>query len=144
MSNIPIHGLTLLIVDDHTVVREGLEVMLSSSREIRLVTTVGSAQQARVACEAARPDVVLLDLRMPDEDGFSAMASLLAAWPGLRIIILSGSSTPAEVALAKRHGAAGFLGKSASRATLLDAIRDVAQGKKVFPRESSIQGLLPP
>lgn len=133
-------NLTLLIVDDHTVVREGLEVMLRSSRDIRSVTTAGSAHEAREACSVSLPDVVLLDLRMPGEDGFSALTSLFEAWPTLRIIILSGSATPAEIALARRTGAHGYVSKTASRAVLLDAILSVAAGETSFPPEPRPSG----
>jgi DNA-binding NarL/FixJ family response regulator len=128
-------GLALLIVDDHTVVREGLEVMLRPSRDIRSITTAGSAREARNACAESLPDLVLLDLRMPDEDGLSALSSLLESWPGLKIVILSGSATPAEISLARRTGARGYVSKCANRSFLLDSIRAVASGATVFPNE---------
>nr|MBA3938374.1 response regulator transcription factor [Planctomycetota bacterium] len=78
---------------------------------------------------------VLLDLRMPGGDGFAALERILPRWPALRILVLSASATVAEVALARRHGAAGYLSKSADRATLLRAIHAVAAGGACFPPE---------
>jgi DNA-binding NarL/FixJ family response regulator len=125
--------LRLLIVDDHAVVREGLEAMLGSAAGIGPIATAANGDEALQVCGAFQPDVILLDLRMPGSDGFNALESLLPRWPGLRILVLSASATQAEVALAQRRGAAGYLSKSSDRATLLAAIRTVASGGSCFP-----------
>ncbi len=124
--------LDLLIVDDHAVVREGLEAMLACAPGISRIVTAASVAAALQACTAAAPAVILLDLRMPGADGFSALDAILPRWPAVRIIMLSASATAAEVALARRNGAAGYLSKTADRATLLHAIRQVAAGGTFF------------
>jgi DNA-binding NarL/FixJ family response regulator len=124
--------LDLLIVDDHAVVREGLEAMLASAPGISRIVTAASVAAGLQACTAAVPAVILLDLRMPGADGFSALAAILPRWPAVRIIMLSASATAAEVALARRNGAAGYLSKTADRATLLRAIQQVAAGGTFF------------
>jgi len=130
-------GLSLLIVDDHAVVREGLVAMLGTDPDIVRIHTAANASEVVPCCESSLPDVILLDLRMPGEDGFSVLRTLLKRWPGLRILILSASATPAETRLARRDGAVGFLSKSADRKSLLAAIRIVAEGGNVFPFDNS-------
>ncbi len=132
--------LELLIVDDHAVVREGLEAMLSSAPGIARIATAASVASALQACAAAQPAVILLDLRMPGADGFSGLAAILPRWPAVRIIMLSASATAAEVALARRHGAAGYLSKTADRATLLRAIAQVAAGGTYFVSDPGVPG----
>lgn len=128
----------LLIVDDHAVVREGLEAMLSSDAGIGAIATAADGAAAVQTCATFQPHVILLDLRMPGGDGFSVLASLLPRWPHLRILMLSASATAAEVALARRHGAAGYLSKSSDRATLLRAIQDVAAGGACFSPDATV------
>lgn len=128
--------LRLLIIDDHAVVREGLEAMLGVDPGFERIATAASTEEALPLCESLRPHVVLLDLRMPGSDGFNALEIIHQRWPDIRVLILSASATAAEVTLARRNGAAGYLSKSADRATLLDAIRKVAAGRIVFSPET--------
>jgi two-component system response regulator DevR len=132
--------LVLMIVDDHAVVREGLEAMLGSDPGIGRITTAASVADAIKACATARPDVMLLDQRMPGSDGFSGLDLILPKWPSIRILMLSASASAAEVALASRHGAAGYLSKTADRATLLKAIRTVAAGGTSFQSDQVAPG----
>ena len=126
-------SLRLLIIDDHAVVREGLEAMLGIDPCFEAIATAGSTEEALPYCENFRPHVILLDLKMPGSDGFNALEIIRQRWPEIRVIILSASATAAEVKLARRNGAAGYLGKSSDRATLLKAIRNAAAGATVFP-----------
>ncbi len=135
-------GLSLLIVDDHAVVREGLEAMLGTDPRISAIATAENSREAVKRCTATRPDVVLMDQRMPGDDGFSTLRTLLERWPGLRVLMLSSSATQAEVRIAKRDGAVGYLSKSADRKTLLSAICKVAAGGTVFPTEESSEDVL--
>lgn len=135
--------LVLMIVDDHAVVREGLEAMLGSDPGIGRITTASSVADAIQACVTARPDVMLLDQRMPGSDGFSGLDLILPRWPGIRILMLSASASAAEVALASRHGAAGYLSKTADRATLLSAIRTIAAGGTCFQSDQTAPGDAP-
>jgi DNA-binding NarL/FixJ family response regulator len=125
--------LRLLIIDDHAVVREGLEAMLGIDPCFEAIAIAGSTEEALPYCENFRPHVILLDLRMPGSDGFNALEIIRQRWPDIRVIILSAGATAAEVKLARRNGAAGYLGKSSDRATLLKAIRSAAAGGTVFP-----------
>lgn len=127
------HPLRLLIVDDHAVVREGLEAMLGIDPCFERIITAGSTEEALPYCEEFQPHVILLDLKMPGSDGFNALDIIRQRWPDIRVLILSAGASAAEVKLARRNGAAGYLGKSSDRATLLKAIRDAAAGATVFP-----------
>jgi DNA-binding NarL/FixJ family response regulator len=129
----PDDTLKLLIVDDHAVVREGLDAMLGVDPLFESIATAASAGESLKACDGFSPDVILLDLRMPQCDGFDALGIFLRLWPEAKVIILSASATGAEIQLARRNGAKGYLCKSASRSALIDAIRTVARGETVFP-----------
>lgn len=122
----------LLIVDDHAVVREGLQAMLAPAPGIDRIATASCGADAEMACAARAPHVILLDVRMPGSDGFHALEAILRRWPQIRIIMLSASATTSEVKLARQHGAAGYLSKSADRVTLLRAIQTVADGGTCF------------
>lgn len=137
-------SIRLLIIDDHAVVREGLEAMLGVDPCFAEIATAASTDEGVQCCAAFHPDVILLDLRMPECDGFSALEIIHRRWPEIRILVLSAGATAAEVKLVKRHGASGYLSKSADRATLLDAIHLVASGGHVFPREPAPKAGDPP
>ena len=122
----------LLIVDDHAVVREGLEAMLSTAPSIGAISTAASGAEAMVCCERDEPQVVLLDVRMPGSDGFEILKRLCQRWPQIRVLMLSSGSTPSEVMLARQRGAAGYLNKSVNRDALLAAIERVAVGGAAF------------
>jgi DNA-binding NarL/FixJ family response regulator len=140
---IPENNLRLLIIDDHAVVREGLEAMLGAVPGFERIATAASTEEALPVCESLRPHVVLLDLRMPGSDGFNALEIIRQRWPEIHVLILSASATVAEVQLARRNGAAGYLSKSADRATLMEAIRTVAAGGLVFSQETAPTGASP-
>ena len=140
---IPEKSLRLLIIDDHAVVREGLEAMLGVDPGFERIETAASTEEALPICESLRPHVVILDLRMPGSDGFNALEIIHQQWPEIHVLILSASATVAEVQLARRNGAAGYLSKSADRATLLEAIRSVATGGLVFSQETAPSGSSP-
>ena len=128
----PHKSIRLLIIDDHAVVREGLEAMLGMAPCFERIATAASTEEALPICESFRPHVVLLDLRMPGSDGFNALVIIHERWVETRVLVLSASATAAEVKLARKNGAAGYLSKSADRATLLEAIQSVAAGEMVF------------
>jgi two-component system, NarL family, response regulator len=127
--------LKLLIVDDHAVVREGLEAMLGVDPAFEAIATGASAEDAVRLCSEFHPDVVLLDLRMPQADGFSALEVIHVQWPEIRVLVLSAGASAAEIKLVRRNGASGYMSKSADRATLIAAIMTIADGGSVFPQE---------
>src|SRR6266566_2121699 len=96
--------LKLLIVDDHAIVRDGLEAMLRLALgNVKIMTAATGAQALQISTSFA-PQIVLLDVRMPGNDGFSVLEALQREQPGSRVLLLSASATPAEVRLARRMG----------------------------------------
>jgi DNA-binding NarL/FixJ family response regulator len=122
----------VLLADDHPVVREGLRGMIDAEPDLIVVGEAGSGAEAIAMAESLCPDVVLMDLRMPDVDGVTATERILATQPELRIVVVTTYETDADILRAVEAGAAGYLLKDASRAELADAVRDAARGKTVL------------
>ena len=125
----------ILTVDDHPLLREGIAAVLSSQGDM---TVVGQASDGREAIEAfrrLRPDVTLMDLRMPDMNGLEAIIAIRAEFPGARIIVLTTYAGDAQAASALRAGAAGYLLKNMVRKELIETIRTVHAGKRRVPAE---------
>jgi DNA-binding NarL/FixJ family response regulator len=122
-------AIRLLIVDDHSVVREGLRAFLRTQDGIEVVGEAAGADEAiRVAGELA-PDVIVLDLVMPDGDGIGAIRRLLEAAPGVRVLVLTSFADDAQIFAAFAAGAAGYLLKDVDPQALADGIRDVHAGR---------------
>ncbi|MDT5076836.1 MAG: hypothetical protein QOJ80_1473 [Mycobacterium sp.] len=122
----------VLLADDHPVVREGLRGMLDAEPDLTVVGEAGSGAEAIAMAESLCPDVVLMDLRMPDVDGVTATGRILAALPETRIVVVTTYESDADILRAVEAGAAGYLLKDASRAELAEAVRDAARGKTVL------------
>jgi DNA-binding NarL/FixJ family response regulator len=123
------HNIRLLVCDDHPVVRSGLRGMLCSQPDFEVVAEASSGLQAVALAHQYRPDVVLMDLRMPEMDGAAATAEIKSAHPEIQVLILTTYETDADILRAVEEGAAGFLLKDARQEDLFDGIRQVAQGK---------------
>lgn len=122
----------VLVVDDQAIVRDGLVTVLDLSEGVEVVgEAADGAEAVRLATEV-RPDVVLMDLRMPVLDGAAATARILAAVPGTRVLVLTTFADDASIATALRAGAIGYLTKDAGRRELLSAVRAAAEGQAVF------------
>jgi DNA-binding NarL/FixJ family response regulator len=119
----------LLIADDHGVVREGLARLLPTAGDIDVVATAANGEEAVSAYEAHRPDVVLMDLSMPDVDGTEATRRILAANPEAAIVILTSFSDREQILTALDAGAIGYLLKDAGPAELIDGVRAAARGE---------------
>jgi DNA-binding NarL/FixJ family response regulator len=123
---------TVLIADDHPVVREGLRGMLAAEPGITVVGEAGSGDEAVAMARRHRPDVVLMDLRMPGGDGVLATAGILATAPSTRIVVLTTYETDADIVRAVEAGATGYLLKDTPRSDLVSAIRAAARGETVL------------
>jgi DNA-binding NarL/FixJ family response regulator len=124
--------ITILIAEDHTVVREGFRRMLELEGDLEVV---GEAQDGRQAVEMAKklhPDVVLMDVAMPMLNGLEATRQVIKALPATKVLILSAHGDLAYVTNAIESGAAGFLLKQSSAHEVYQAIREVHQGKTFF------------
>ncbi|MGN9766201.1 response regulator [Micromonospora sp. SD12] len=120
-----------MVVDDHPMWREGVARDLTEAGHVVVATTGEGRQAVRVAA-AARPDVVVLDLQLPDVSGVEVIHGLRAVLPQVRVLMLSASGEQQSVLDAVKAGATGYLVKSAAPAEFLEAVRRTAAGEPVF------------
>jgi DNA-binding NarL/FixJ family response regulator len=126
--------ISVVVVDDEHLVRSGFASLLASDPEISVVGTADSGDAALAVVRRERPDVVLMDIRMPGRDGVSATAAITAdpALSRTRVVVLTTFDLDEYVHAALRAGASGFLLKDAQPADLLAAVHQVAQGESVL------------
>lgn len=122
----------LLLVDDHEVVRMGLGTLFQRSGRIEVVGEAGSAASAVNEAVRLQPDVVLLDLRLPDGSGTEACRNILAACPDARVIFLTSFADEAALVATNLAGAKGYLLKTIGGPALVQAIQSVVEGQSVF------------
>lgn len=125
----------VLAVDDHPVVRTGIRATLANESDMTVVAEAGDGAEAAVQYEAQKPDVVLMDLRMPKMDGIAAIRAILAAHPEARVIALTSYEGDADIYRALDAGACGYLIKDMLGSQVVSAIRTAAAGKRVIPPE---------
>jgi DNA-binding NarL/FixJ family response regulator len=126
--------LRLLFIEDQPVVREGLAALVTGT-DIQIIGTGTTAAEAVEKASNTKADVVLLDVRLPDADGLSALARIKAIRPNLPVLMFSGYENPAFIARAVALGAAGYVLKGLSKEALLQAIRQAATGEMSWTRE---------
>lgn len=119
----------VVIADDHEVVRRGLSMTIAGEADMRLLGAATTGAEAIALVQATQPDVVLLDIQMPDTDGITAAAALRAAHPALPILMLTSYSDDARIYAALRAGASGYLLKEMSGDALVAALRAAARGE---------------
>jgi DNA-binding NarL/FixJ family response regulator len=126
--------ISVLIVDDHPVVRQGLRALLEVQDDMTVAGEAGDGPAAISLAESLRPDIVLLDLKLPGMDGVAVLRPLRAA--GLRVLVLTSATEPSTAAAAVRAGAAGVVYKDIDPAALVRAIRSVHDGNVLFAPEA--------
>jgi len=130
----------VLICDDQTVVREGLAAILSTDPEILVVGLAGNGREALSLVPEARPDVVLMDLKMPVMNGVQTTQRLHTHFPSVRVLVLTTYADEAWVLDAVRAGASGYLLKDTRRDELVAAVKGTAEGKSFL--DPSVAGKL--
>jgi DNA-binding NarL/FixJ family response regulator len=130
----------VLVVDDHPVVRQGLRAFLDLQDDIAVVGEAADGDACVTAAEELRPDVVLLDLRMPDADGLAALRGLREHGSSARVLVITSYTDPAAVLPAVRSGAAGYVYKDIDPPALAAAIRAVHAGHVLL--NPDVAGLL--
>jgi DNA-binding NarL/FixJ family response regulator len=124
---------TILTADDHPLIRSGLAAMLAGEPDLELVGEATNGEEALEQYRALRPDVVLMDLRMPVMDGLSATRAILAEFPDAKIIVLTTYDGDEDIYRALDAGAKGYLLKDMLRTEVLKAVHAVQSGKRGIP-----------
>lgn len=123
----------IIIADDHPVVREGLEALIKTQKDMQVVSEAANGLQAVQQFLLHRPDVILLDLRMPEMNGLEAMRAILKEEPDARIIVLSTYGGDEDIFRAINAGAKSYLLKDSPREQLMESIRAVCKGQMWVP-----------
>jgi two-component system response regulator NreC len=118
----------VLVVDDHAVVRAGLTMLVNAEQDLEAVGEAGSAREAILEARSTKPDVLLMDVMMPEQSGIEVMPQLLHEFPEAKVLVLSMQDDPRYVREAFEAGASGYVLKEAADTELVTAIREVAGG----------------
>jgi len=127
--------ITVLIVDDHPLIREGIAAVVGGYEDISVVGEASNGLEGIRLYHATRPDVTLMDVQMPDLNGIGAISSIISEFPQACIAVLTTYRGDARALQAIKAGARGYLLKSTLRHELIDTIRALAAGKRCFPPE---------
>jgi DNA-binding NarL/FixJ family response regulator len=129
----------VLSIDDHPLLREGLASMINSQPDMRLVASASTGNEGILAYREVRPDITLMDLRLPDLSGLDAMLAIRAEFSEARIIMLTTFACDVEIRRSLQAGAQGYLLKSMPPDRMIETIRQVHAGKKHVPSEIATQ-----
>jgi DNA-binding NarL/FixJ family response regulator len=124
--------ITVLLVEDHTVVREGLRVLIEAFGDIEIVGEAKTGREAVQMVKDLRPEIVVMDIAMPLLNGLQATRQILKAFPGAKVLILSAHSDPEYVEAVVKVGAMGYLLKQSSSIVVANAIRELQKGRMFF------------
>ena len=122
----------VVLVDDHSLVRLGLKTLINDTADIEVIGEAGSAQEALQAVERLRPQVVLMDIRLPGESGLEATRQIVKRFPEVKVVMLTSFADEELVISAIRAGAVGYLLKQVGNEEVLSGIRLAAQGNSVM------------
>lgn len=125
----------ILIADDHLIIRQGLRLILETENDFELVGEASDGNEALTICKKLKPDVVLMDLRMPNMDGLTAIERLRVDQPNIAVVILTTFNEDELMLRGLQAGAHGYLLKDTDRNTLFDTIRAAARGETLLKPE---------
>ena len=120
----------LVIVDDHELIREGIKKIVRACADLKVAGEAGDLKQALALVAQVRPDVVVLDISLPDANGLDGLAELLRCFPDLRVVMLSMHPEDGYALAALRAGALGYVSKASVSTDLVEAVRKAAQGMR--------------
>jgi two-component system NarL family response regulator len=127
--------ITIMICDDHPVVRDGLRAMLSAEPDFQVLGEAATGSDAVAMCRDLRPQVVIMDLLLPDMSGAEAIKQIHARSSSVQTLVLTTVAADEQIYRAIEAGARGYIFKDSLRHDLLDAIRTVSSGRRFIPRE---------
>jgi len=125
-------AITVVIADDHPVVREGLTAILKNQGDINVVAEATNGEEALALCNRHHPDVLLLDLRMPKKDGLQVITELARGVPKPRVIVMTTFDSEEDISRALRAGAKGYLVKGTAPEQIRESVRRVAAGESLL------------
>jgi DNA-binding NarL/FixJ family response regulator len=131
----PVRRARLVIADDHQIARAGLRSMLSGEADLEVVGEAASGREALALCRRLQPDLVVLDVRMPELDGLGATRAIRVSCPASLVILVSMYENPDYLIEALRAGASGYVLKDATQAELIGAVRRVLRGESLLHPE---------
>jgi DNA-binding NarL/FixJ family response regulator len=129
----------VLSVDDHPLLREGIAAMINSQDDMMIVAQGSTGRDAIQLFRTHRPDVTLMDLRMPDISGIDALSAIVSEFPDARVVMLTTFEGDVEIQRSLAAGARGYLLKNMPPGDLVDAVRQIHLGKKRIPHEVAAQ-----
>jgi two-component system, NarL family, response regulator LiaR len=132
----------ILIADDHDLVREGLRAVLSGEADLEVVGEATDGQEALKMCRSLKPDLVLMDVRMPKSDGLEATRAIKEEMPGVSVVMVTMHENPDYLLEAIRAGAAGYILKDAEGERLVGAVRRTLNGESPLAQELAMQLLM--
>jgi DNA-binding NarL/FixJ family response regulator len=134
-QGLPVQPIRVLCVDDHPLVRKGIASILNNESDMDLVAEGGNGREAVELFKKHRPDVTLMDLRMPEVDGIAAVKQIRGEFPDAKIIALTSFDGDQDIYRALEAGVRGYLLKEMVHTEVLNAIRQVFSGKRLMPQE---------
>src|SRR5207302_9770918 len=122
----------VLIAEDHAVVRQGLNILISQDSSMKVAGEAGTGEEAVLLTEKIKPDVVIMDVAMPKLNGIQATAEIVRRHPAIKVLVLSSYFDEDTVRAMMKAGASGYVTKHSASADLLQAIREVSRGYSYF------------
>lgn len=138
-----VRPIRVLLVDDHIVLRDGLQALITAQTDLEVVGAASTAAEGVRLCGALQPDVLLLDIKLPDGNGIQVARELRQQSLPVRVLLLTAYAAPQYVRAARRLGVAGFLLKESGATQVLEAVRAVARGELVYDVQASLPPTLP-
>ncbi len=128
----------MLIADDHDLLRQGMRIVLSREPDLEIVGEAANGREALELCRKLDPDLILMDVSMPEMDGLEATRAIKKMRPGISVLVITAHLSPDYLLQAVKAGAAGYVLKMARKEEIVDAIRRVIRGEFPFDQELSI------